>query len=96
MILDATYPTPGYRKEAADTARDMGIPFFILHSSAPRAELEQRLARRQSQGSDISDATAAILDEQMRHFQPPAQAEGRLLACDATTDIPALLKELTG
>ena len=95
VILDATYPTAEYRSAVEDAARAMNLPFVILYCSAPRDELERRLATRHAQGSDISDATDTILDEQTQHFHVPDAAEGHIFHYTGTGDLHGLLQTLT-
>lgn len=78
-ILDATYSTRALRMQAAALARECGVPFAILYCSAPYDELRRRLTQRAAQRLDISDATVAILDEQIQHFEAPAATEGRIV-----------------
>lgn len=93
-ILDATYPTQKYRRAAAEMARTLGLPFAILHCSAPRAELLRRLAARSVAGTDVSDATGAILEVQAQHFEEPKSDEGLTLAWSGTENVADLLAPL--
>jgi hypothetical protein len=93
-ILDATYPTPQHRSGAAGMARALGLPYAILYCSAPRAELLRRLAARSAAGTDVSDATGAILQAQAQHFEAPGANEGLILDWSGTENIADLLAPL--
>lgn len=75
-ILDAVYGKPEERAAVATLARELGVPFGILHCQAPPAELRRRLDQRAAENRDISDATVVILELQLQHFAPPAPEEG--------------------
>ena len=93
-ILDATYPTRQYRQAAAEMARALKVPFAILHCHAPHAELVRRLVARNAAGTDVSDATVAILETQTRSFEQPGADEGLILNWTGGEDIDALLAPL--
>jgi uncharacterized protein len=63
VIADAVFARPEDREAIARTALAAGVPFLGLWLDAPPAILSQRIADRLL---DASDATAAVLDEQMR------------------------------
>lgn len=89
-ILDASYSTRAERAAAAALARELGVPFVVLHCQAERAELQRRLDARQSAGHDVSDATRTVLDEQIKRFEPPTGAEGAVLNVRDAADLAAL------
>lgn len=69
VILDAVYGDPRLRAEAQDAARRAGVRFEGIWLEVPSEVLEQRIAARHG---DASDATVAVLHEQLAHIQPPA------------------------
>jgi uncharacterized protein len=75
-ILDAVFGKQSERVDAAALARELHVPFGILYCVAPHAELVRRLDRRSAEGRDVSDATVAVLEQQLTHFEPPSQDEG--------------------
>lgn len=77
-ILDAVHGHRTERAVAAALARELNVPFGILHCQAPRAELLRRLAQRNAEGRDVSDADTAVLDRQLEFFEAPADDEGPL------------------
>jgi uncharacterized protein len=93
-ILDATYPTHRHRHAAAGMAHTLGLPFAIFYCSAPRAELMRRLAARHAAGTDVSDATGAILEAQAQRFEEPDANEGLILAWSGAENVDDLLASL--
>jgi len=93
-VLDATYNTRAARDAVAHLARELNVPFAIVYCLAERDELARRLRRRATEDSDISDASAAILDEQARRFEEPMTDEGRLFAWRGGDDLAAWLNQL--
>ncbi len=85
-ILDAVYARRSERAEAALLARELHVPFGILYCRAPHTELVRRLDRRTSEGRDISDATVAVLEQQLTQFETPAPEEGPLFSWTGKED----------
>jgi hypothetical protein len=56
-------------------AASEGVPFAIAACEAPEAVLRERIARRAREGSDASEADAAVLDLQLRSAEPLDEAE---------------------
>ncbi|GAB4169461.1 MAG: AAA family ATPase [Rhodocyclaceae bacterium] len=82
-IVDATFLKRRQRELLRDVARGRGVPFRILSPSAPEALLRQRIAARLGAGEDASEATAEVLDWQIREQEPLAEDE---LACTIRID----------
>jgi hypothetical protein len=76
VILDAVYARRSERVAAALVARELRVPFGILHCQAPPTELRRRLDQRDREGHDISDATVKVLEQQLAHFETPGPEEG--------------------
>lgn len=93
-ILDAVYGRRSERVAAAALAHELGVPFGILYCQIPRAELERRLDHRAAQGNDVSDATAEILDRQIKRFEAPTADEGALFLSSGREDPSAWLSSL--
>jgi predicted kinase len=93
-ILDATYNTRAARDAVAQLARELDVPFTIVHCLAERDELARRLHQRNVENSDISDAGASILDEQARRFEAPEDSEGRLFTWRGGDDLTTWLNQL--
>ncbi len=64
VIIDAVHATPRDRLALERLAAKHGVPFTGLWLEAPEATLVERVARR---GRDVSDATATVVEMQMRH-----------------------------
>jgi len=93
-ILDATYNNRAARGAAERLARELDVPFVIVHCLAERDELARRLQQRTAENSDISDAGTALLDEQARRFEAPVASEGRLFTWRGGDDLSAWLNAL--
>jgi len=85
-ILDATYLAAAHRAPAVALARELGIPCGTLWCTAPTAELRERVTRRAAGHTDISDAGLAVLEEQVRRFEPPSPAEGPVFRSTGNED----------
>jgi hypothetical protein len=70
VVLDATFLDPALRVRAEQLARAAGVPFQPAWMDAPFAVLEARVAARTG---DASDATVAVLREQVARLgdSPP-------------------------
>ena len=64
VIVDAVSLTPDERSSLAEVARAAAVPFSGLWLEAPSAVMEERILTRRH---DASDASPAILAEQLRH-----------------------------
>jgi aminoglycoside phosphotransferase family enzyme/predicted kinase len=63
VILDAVFGAAWERQEAAAIAAAAGAPFQAFWLDAPREAMRARIAQRRG---DVSDATVAILEDQLR------------------------------
>ncbi|WP_428604012.1 AAA family ATPase [Sedimenticola sp.] len=69
-IVDATFLRRDQRQRFQQRAEALQIPFLILDFRLPEAQLRQRIAKRQRQGTDPSEATLAVLEKQLETAQP--------------------------
>ena len=69
VVLDATFIDPGLRRRVEALARECGVPFRAAWLDAPIEVLEARVAARTG---DASDATVAVLHEQVGRLTEPA------------------------
>lgn len=76
VIVDAAFLLQSRRNRFRSLASRMNAPFFILACEAPREELCRRLRERRN---DASEATAAVLDEQMKWAEPLTEEERSLV-----------------
>ena len=67
VLLDATFIEPGLRARAEALAAECGVPFRAAWLDAPTSVLEARVAGRTG---DASDATVAVLRDQLARLQP--------------------------
>jgi uncharacterized protein len=75
VIADATFLARWQRDLFRDLARECGVAFRILDFSAPQNILEDRVAHRQTQGRDASEADLAVLRSQISSQEPFAADE---------------------
>ncbi len=77
-ILDAAFLRSDERRQAHAVARELGVPFAILHCEAPPALLRERLLARRG---DASEADVAVLERLQAADQPLTEDErGFMLA----------------
>ena len=87
VIVDAAFLGRGRRELFHALAAEHRCPFLIIACSAPRTELLTRLAQRAAVANDPSDATAAVLDDQLRTEEALAAHELKH-AIEIRTDRP--------
>lgn len=66
VILDGKYDRHALREPVIQWCQGQGIPLKIVHCHAEPDVLKARLSDRQG---DISDATAALIDDQLRQWE---------------------------
>jgi len=95
VLIDATFLDGAQRLRFEALAEQHQRPWLIVSCHASRPTLLQRLAQRAHQATDPSEATAAVLDQQLQALQPLTQSERTALVqidMDCTASIePALL-----
>lgn len=64
-IIDATFIKAQPRKTFHDLARQLGVNFVIISTTAPVAQLRAWVLARQQAGKDASEATLDILEKQI-------------------------------
>jgi uncharacterized protein len=84
VILDAKYDRTALRQPILEAARAAQIPITIVECTAPVAVLRDRLNHRTN---DIADATADLLESQLRGAEPLTDAE-QAMAVALQTDRP--------
>jgi aminoglycoside phosphotransferase family enzyme/predicted kinase len=91
-IVDATFLSRAERWEFRQVAAFNGARFAILDCTAPAEELRRRIAARGKAGRDASEATFAVLEQQLAAHEPLDRAErrsaihvdtGRPIRCEA-------------
>lgn len=91
VVVDAAFLRHEERDAFLHTARELGVPFAILHCHAPEAVLRERVQARAQRGDDASEADAAVLARQLQFAQPLSPAEQACtLSVDTTGAVDAL------
>lgn len=72
VILDAKYDRQTLRQAVMDAAQRANLPLQIVQCTAPESVLRDRLQQRTG---DIADATADLLDAQLKANEPLTEAE---------------------
>jgi predicted kinase len=84
VIVDAAFLKRAMRDRFAELARSAGATFAIASCTAPAAALRARLAARERDARDASEAGLAVLEHQLATEEPLAADEARhALAIDA-------------
>jgi aminoglycoside phosphotransferase family enzyme/predicted kinase len=75
VIVDAAFLKRTQRDRFAELARGAGASFVIASCSAPAATLHARVALREREGSDASEAGLAVLERQLAAAEPLTREE---------------------
>lgn len=75
VILDATFLRRVDRDRARELADRLGAPLLIVECRCDEEEIRRRLARRNAEGIDASDADWSVYLQQRRVFEPTATDE---------------------
>lgn len=75
VIVDAAFLRQHERQAFADMARAQGVPVAILACEAPVDVLRERIRARQAAGSEASEATLAVLEQQLGWAEPLTGSE---------------------
>ena len=100
VIVDAAFLQRDERERFAGLARDAGARFLIAACTAAPAVLRARVAARERDGRDASEAGLAVLERQLATSEPLAQDEaGHTMNIDAargagTPETAALARRL--
>ena len=70
VIVDAAFLMRAQRDQFAQLARDAGAAFAIAACTAPQATLRARLAEREREARDASEAGLAVLEQQLARAEP--------------------------
>ena len=94
VLVDATFIRLERRAPFAALAAELRVPWCVLAFEAPPALLRERVAQRQAQGGDASEAGLAVLESQLAHAEPlNAEEAAHAVRIDArqAPDWPRLL-----
>lgn len=75
VLVDAAFLRRHEREAFAEMAQAAGCPFHILATEAPLAVLRERITARQARGADASEATVAVLEQQLGWLEPLTEAD---------------------
>ena len=75
VILDATFKASADRWRVRALARRHGVPLLLVECVAAKEEVMRRLERRNEIADEVSDATPAIYEMQVRGFEPLNEGE---------------------
>lgn len=78
-VVDAAFLRREERVAFQALAAEVGVAFFILAPQASPAQLRERILERLKKASDASEATLAVLDQQMAWIEPLDADEARHL-----------------
>jgi uncharacterized protein len=82
-VVDGAFLKRWQREMFRETAAAHGLPFAILAVSAPEATLRERIARRRQRGGAASEATIAVLEAQLRGYEPlDAEEQKFVVQCE--------------
>jgi len=87
VIVDAAFLDAADREDFRTLATRLRVPFAIVSCQADRETLAARLLERAAGGRDPSDATLAVLDEQLRKMTAFGSSEQRRVV-GVDTDAP--------
>ncbi len=85
LLVDATFLDARHRRAWRELAAARGLPFRLIHCSAPETVLRQRIVERHARGTDASEADLGVLDWQLRRATPFEETErDTLIEADTT------------
>lgn len=89
VIVDATFIEQSRRQQMLERAAAQGSQACILYCQAPLDVLRTRILARQDTGLDASEATLAVLEQQLSRLQPPDDPEPVIVVdteCELTAE----------
>jgi uncharacterized protein len=97
-LVDATCLVRAQRERLRETARELSVPFAILCAQAPEDVMRARVAARAAAGADPSEATVAVLAQQLANAESLGEDElANAVEVDTASeiDVPALAARVT-
>ena len=76
VVVDASFGQRTDRADFRQLAMELGVECSVVYCHAPPEILRTRIAARQVQGTDASEADFAVLAWQQQRFDPPTAEEG--------------------
>ncbi len=75
VVVDAAFLKQWQRNLLRETAARLKVPFCILDFQADETTLRDRVARREAQGHDASEASLGVLEAQLESAEPLSEGE---------------------
>jgi predicted kinase len=88
LIVDAAFLNRARRRRFADLAAQYGAHFVILNCTAPETVLRERIAHREADREEVSEAGVAVLEAQLASADAPDAAESEYIVDVDTTQAP--------
>lgn len=95
VIVDATFNRRADRERFRRLANELGVEVRLVHCQAPSEVLEDRVAERQRECTDASEANSAVLAWQQANREPITTDEG-IAVIEADTTGAAVVAEVCG
>ncbi len=76
VLVDATFLKRAHRAPFVALAHERGVPCRVLAFEAPPDVLRERVRRRAAEQRDASEATEAVLEQQLIEVEAPTENEG--------------------
>jgi predicted kinase len=95
VIVDAAFLQVMQREPFIELAHARAVPCFIIDCQAPQPELRRRIAARQHDMKDASEAGIAVLENQLRHYQPLEVSEAGAVVIKVDSDAVDMGRLLT-
>jgi len=93
VIVDATFLEQSERERFRALAKELGLPFTILHFDAAPEVLSARIQQRTKMANDASDADLKVLQKQLQNYDPLTKdemAESVVIDTEAEQPLDAL------
>lgn len=75
VIVDATFLKKSHRMSFYELATQLKVPFRIIECATPETQAKEWLSLRQKNANDPSEATLAVLENQLQQMEPITEAE---------------------
>ena len=93
VVVDATFLTSALRQEFYESCGREGLNPFFIWCSAAEDILRERVRRRMTDGSDVSDAHQLVLEGQLRIREEPDDLPSfRVMRLDTGDDEPETIR----
>jgi aminoglycoside phosphotransferase family enzyme/predicted kinase len=73
VIVDATFSRRDFRSAFIESAVQSGLPYFVVHVTAPEEVIRERLAQRITAVDDPSDADLQVYLSEHKSFESPSE-----------------------